>query len=138
MANKKIITAQSLFNKSYTTIVKQGRPSYKLGMDNITPKCMYRQRARGQTLKCAAGALITDKEAAELAEGARWDDLDDDSIPERLQPHASLISAMQTCHDEACFNTRESPRTFLKTFKEYMTNLADQLDLTLPKVPKRK
>lgn len=115
------VTLQSLFNKAYRGLAKQG---FKKSMRGIVPTCAYRG-ANGT--KCAIGHLIDD-EAARQADSRdnssypRVQDLIPDSIKAVLS--VELGAKLQECHD------------FCDTPKEMKANLKDFAKKYNLKVPK--
>lgn len=81
-------TAQEVFNQVVNHLRAQGCKSMHAGL------CVY--RAEGG-LKCAAGCLMSDEEAAQVENSIDWYVLKTrGQVPE---DHFSLISALQDAHD---------------------------------------
>jgi hypothetical protein len=85
-------TAQEVFTQVKDHLLKQNERSLSpTGDDN----CAYRG-ADGK--KCAAGCLMTDKEASTITEGKTWDSL---VLMGKVRHfHHDLISDLQRIHDQ--------------------------------------
>ena len=85
-------TAQEVFTQVKDHLLKQGERSLSPADDN---NCAYRGAGGKQ---CAAGCLMTDKEASTIIEGKTWD-----SLVQRGKVghfHNVLISDLQRIHDQ--------------------------------------
>lgn len=120
------MTPQEIFNKSYLTVVEQGRPSVnKEGM------CAYRGKG-GR--KCAIGHLIDD------ATAKRWDKYETAGIhdvsrkarikPDWLDSNLALLVSIQRAHDIAFWAGDD----FLEDYKQRMSYVARQYYLTIPEM----
>jgi len=61
-------------------------------------ECAYRGE---EGLMCAVGCLIGDDEYTSGMEGRLVEDLTEDTLPDRLRPHVSMLQALQIFHDDA-------------------------------------
>lgn len=101
------MTPQEVFTRVVDHLRKQGRPSIgKFG------GCKYRSEAG---LKCAVGAVIDESEYSPKMEGhVMFDfikmgyDFVPASLKERLEPHASLLTAFMQTHDFVAANLWEA------------------------------
>lgn len=120
------MTPQEIFNKSYLTVVEQGRPSVnKEGM------CAYRGKG-GR--KCAIGHLIDD------ATAKRWDKYETAGIhdvsrkarikPDWLDSNLALLVSIQRAHDIAFWKGEG----FLEEYKQSMSYIAKKYRLTVPEL----
>lgn len=133
----KVITEQGIFDHVYRFIKKQGQPC----MDD-SGACLFRLNTPdGRVLACAAGALISDKEARNLPP-SDWSTLCFEGLaPKRFDPFKSLIAALQYAHDDAarCASRALSSgkmktdnKKFLCYFKRYMIRAGNRYNLTVP------
>lgn len=96
----KVITKQGIFNHVYRFLTKQGRAA-QLKNDHAV-RCVYRRQDGDQTLCCAAGCLLSDKEAEGLDSqpmGSYLALVRANKTPERFDAHAVFISELQRIHD---------------------------------------
>ena len=85
-------TAQEVFTQVKDHLLKQGERS-------ISPTCDDNCAYRGSDGKqCAAGCLMTDKEASTITEGKNWDSLV--QMGKVRHFHHALISDLQRIHDQ--------------------------------------
>lgn len=98
------ITAQEVFDHVIQHLRDQnGNRAIVTGF-STAGSCVYRT-PEGNA--CAAGALLTDAEAAAITESiAPWHKLNWDTKPVRLLPHENLIRELQNLHDIDAFERR--------------------------------
>ena len=105
-------TSQEVFTQVKDHLIKQGERSLLPTCDD---NCAYRG-ANGK--QCAAGCLMTDKEASTITEGKNWDSLV--QMGKVRHFHHALISDLQRIHDQ-CFVVENWP--------EILQNLAYKYNL---------
>ncbi len=125
MNKRKVITKQGIFNHVYRFLVKQGRPSR-----NLTG-CCYRAVSNGQVLACAAGCLLSDKEAERIQEQSTWSAAwNDGRRPERFDGFEGFIQQLQDIHDQDF--TCDPETGGLDKFRNIMASFAALHGLTVP------
>lgn len=117
---------QTVFNKVYTALVKQGEPSYHTKRHI----CMYRTKKRNKILKCAVGHLIPRKEYLPPMEGKDLYEIKMYGLfPDSLKSmDMSLLQKLQFAHDSWGDGATYS---FWKTA---MANIAKDFGLKVPRV----
>jgi hypothetical protein len=110
---------QNLLNISVAHVLKQGKPSAKLGEeDRVT--CLYRGE---DGLQCAAGPFIVryspDMESkifSVLAKNSRFRD----GLQEDARDHAEFVNTLQSAHDEAARRMLRDGADFISAYKEQL------------------
>lgn len=109
-------TKQQVFDQVTTHLLTQKKKSrFSDGT------CAYRSTRNGDSLKCAAGCLISDEEFASLKlkryNSEQWTFL----VAEKIAPkkHSNLINALQEVHDD----------TDVKEWYEYLGDVAREFKL---------
>jgi len=88
----KLMTAQEVLNTMAAHLLKQGKKS----IDADSAVCRYRSK---DGLKCAVGALLTNKEYRPEMEGHNVGYIEY-ILPQRLVAHLELIRSGQRVHDD--------------------------------------
>lgn len=117
---------QTVFNKVYTALVKQGEPSYHPKRDI----CMYRTKKGNKILKCAVGHLIPRKEYLPQMEGEGLCGLRRAGIlPASLKSvSTNLLERLQDAHDYWGNGATYS------SWKKDMARIASDFGLKVPRV----
>lgn len=125
--------AQTIFNKGYIGVVKQGRASVRNQWEGDS-KCMYRGSGGSA---CAVGHLLSDRTAKKYDneyETGISSISDAGLLLKSLNPHLELLEAMQMAHDGAYRSTRDYPASFVAEFKQRMAGVAKLFNLTVPEI----
>lgn len=139
-------TKQEIFNEVYHRLFKQGEPSIEGGM------CLYRGPNNN---RCAVGWLIPDEYYRGDFEGQNVKDIAEEELEEGhplktfLLENSGFLLELQKAHDDVTPEydfeddyedspTNDKPVPWIETWKEAMSRIAQEHNLTVPNVDKGK
>lgn len=132
MIKLNVSTNQDAFDKAYTGIINQGKPSIKID-ENREYRCKYNGT---DNTACGVGQLVDSVDDRESMDNFTHPDgskvssiatLKSNNVVNTGEIDITLLTAIQQAHDDAAPSC-----AFIDIFEYYMANVAEQYNLTIP------